>query len=217
VPFEPTVSRGTVPAYTIPEGAVAPTPSASAPTPSAGGAADVPKDPQSGADAARTTSSEAIGAAVSTVGGIAFVIALLLLPAGIRRWQRVTRLRKLSDDWGSPHLAWLEVKQTARDLGMSVADTETPRAFAVRLRDVLGDDPRAPAALDALLEATEREEYGRPGHGTVDPDRAEQLRVVIGAMLVTAGATARVRAFLVPLSLIPESARILRGRARLSA
>jgi len=100
---------------------------------------------------------------------------------------------------------------------MAVDDTETPRSFAARVAGVLGDDAEAISAVQSLLEATEREEYGRPGHGIVDPDRGAQLLAVLKAMLREAGLGDRIRAFLVPVSLLPTTTGILRGRARLSA
>jgi transglutaminase-like putative cysteine protease len=217
VPFEPTVSRGTLPAYSIPGSSVTSDPSSSAPAPERSSAALPPTDPTNGAPGSVSTASQELGSIVSTVAVLLFAIALLLTPAGVRRGLRMSRLRKLADEWGSPRLAWKELQQTARDLGMAVADTETPRSFAARVAGVLGDDAAAIAALQSLLDATEREEYGRPGHGIIDPDRATQLRAVLTAMLREAGLADRMRAFLVPVSLLPTTTGFLRGRERLSA
>jgi hypothetical protein len=217
VPFEPTVSRGTLPAYSIPGGDVGADQSSAAPAPQRTNAIAPPTDPTNAAPGSVNTAGQELGSIISTVAALLFAVALLLTPAGVRRGLRMSRLRKLADEWGSPRLAWKELQQTARDLGMAVADTETPRSFAARVAGVLGEDETAISALQSLLEATEREEYGRPGHGIVDPDRAAQLLAVLKAMLREAGRGERIRAFLVPVSLLPTTTGILRGRARLSA
>lgn len=217
VPFEPTVSRGTLPSYSIANDGVAGNTSTSSSAPERSSAPLVPTDPTNAAPGSVSASSQELSAVVSTSVAALFAIALLLTPAGVRRGQRMSRLRKLADEWGSSRLAWRELQQTARDLGMAVPDTETPRAFAERVSAVLGDDDVAVASLRELLEATEREEYAQPGHGTIDPQRATELKTVLAAMLRTAGMGRRLRALLLPVSLVPATSAILRGRARLSA
>jgi transglutaminase-like putative cysteine protease len=217
VPFEPTVSRGSLPAYTLPGGLSGTQAGQPASTPTASGAALAPETSTTGGSTGNSARAEELGAIVSGTLIAVFVLLLLLTPAAIRRWQRISRLRLLRDDWGSPRLAWRELQQTARDLGMAVPDTQTPREFAARIAAMLQDDRQACDALAVLRDATEREQYGRPGHGSIDPDRAQGLRVTVAALLRAVPVPVRVRAFLVPVSLLPRAAPLLRGRARLTA
>jgi len=217
VQFEPTVSRGSLPAYTIPGGASAPQPNAANPSHSPGALAPGPDRANLGSGPTQTTAAQELGNIVSSIMVGLFVLALLLVPAGARRWQRQSRLRMLRDEWGSPRLAWRELRQSARDLRIAVPDTETPRAFAARIAEIIESDTKAHIALDSLLEATEREEYGRPGHGMIDPDRGDELHAVLAALAAHAPLGARVRAVLLPVSLLPQSDQLMRGRARLTA
>jgi Transglutaminase-like enzymes, putative cysteine proteases len=216
VAFEPTVSRGTQPSYTVP-GYVAPPPvqsgvASSAPTT----AASVPTASATQPGGAATATSASLTPILSTGGVLLFFLLILVAPSMVRRWRRTTRFRRLSDDWGSSVLAWTEVVDTARDLGMAVPETQTPRAFADRLRDGW-DDIDAVEALEALLAATERERFGRPGAVAYDPSRAADLRVVLDRMLADVGAAVRLRAALVPVSLLPRFASPVRSSVRFSA
>ncbi|WP_308465004.1 transglutaminase family protein [Rathayibacter soli] len=217
VQFEPTVSRGSLPAYTIPGGATSSVPNSTVPSRSPGALAPGPDKTNLSGVPTQTTAAQELGAVVSSVLVAIFLLALLLLPAGVRRWQRRSRLRLLRDEWGSPRLAWKELRQSARDLRIAVPDTETPRAFAVRIGELIDSDPAASAGLESLLEATEREEFGRPGHGMIDPDRADELRAVLNALATRAPIGVRARALFLPVSLLPQTDQLLRGRARLTA
>lgn len=216
VQFEPTVSRGSLPAYTIPGGASTGQSNATAPARSPGAPAPGSDRANRGSGTTQATAAQALGAVLSSVLVGLFVLVLLLLPAGARRWQRHSRLRLLRDDWGSPRLAWKELRQSARDLRIAVPDTQTPREFAARIAELIDSDANAQTALESLLEATEREEYGRPGQGMIDPDRAGELHAVLAALAAHAPLAARARAVLLPVSLLPQTDQ-LRGRARLTA
>ncbi|MEO8906434.1 MAG: transglutaminase domain-containing protein, partial [Microbacteriaceae bacterium] len=217
VQFEPTVSRGSIPAYTFPGGASATSPGATSPTRSPLAVAPVPDKTNQASGSTQTTAAQELGTIVSSVLIGLFVLALLLTPAGVRSWQRRSRLRLLRDEWGSPRLAWTELRQSARDLRIAVPDTETPRAFATRIAEIIDGEADALAALDSLLEATEREEFGRPGRGMIDPDRGDELRTVLAAMATHAPLGMRARAVFLPISLLPQADQLLRGRARLTA
>lgn len=217
VAFEPTVGRGTQPSYTVP-GYVAPPPEeSSAPSSAATTAAAVPTDPAAPGRSTTSAAQTSLAPIFSAVATLLFVLLLLAAPAVLRRWRRTTRFRRLSDDWGSAMLAWTELVDTARDLGMSVPPTQTARAFAHSLRARWDDAPATAEAVESLLAAAEREQFGRPGAVVYDPTRADDLRVVLARMLLDAGPWLRLRATLMPVSLLPRFASPSRGRVRFSA
>ena len=100
------------------------------------------------------------------------------------------------------------MQDTAIDLGVSVPSSESPRALGARLVARHG----APAAeMSRLVAAIERASYAPPGGagdaGSMDAeasgatpfDDATQIR---GAMLASVGARERVRAIVLPRSLV---------------
>jgi signal recognition particle subunit SEC65 len=202
VPFEPTVSRGIVPSYTVPQG----TNNTSSANPSASGNAghaSLAPEITNGPNSATGATVNAAQPIASAVGVTLLVVLLLLTPAFLRRLRRRSRFRKLRDEWGLAVLAWDELRDTARDLGWSVPDTETPRAFAERLREAIGDGERSDA-VGRLLTAVERESFGPPGryiaHGVPD-----DLQDALTGLESYAGRAVRVKALLAPVSLIPPS------------
>ncbi len=202
VPFEPTVSRGVVPAYTVPQTATS-TSSANPSASAAAGHASLAPEITNGPNSATGAPVNAVQPIASALGVTLLVVALLLTPAFLRRVRRRSRFRKLRDEWGLARLAWDELGDTARDLGWAVPDTETPRAFAARLTDAIGADSRA-AAVGRLLAAVERESFGPPGryiaHGVPD-----DLQEALAGLESRAGRALRVKAVLAPVSLIPAS------------
>jgi transglutaminase-like putative cysteine protease len=212
VPFEPTVGRGSVPDYSEP-GFVAPAPL----SPAAEQAQSTPNALVPTDDPTQTTTSSAdtstAGApGITAAAGILVVVVILLIPALVRRSRRTARLKRLADDWGSAKVAWAEVRDTARDLGFRTSRTETIRGFADRLSSSWARGDPARDALARVVTAAEREEYGPPGFARYDPAVREAVREVLGAMSARAGAVARMRALLVPVSLVPEAAPWLKGR-----
>ncbi|MFV4913396.1 DUF4129 domain-containing protein, partial [Microbacterium lacticum] len=105
--------------------------------------------------------------------------------------------------------AWRAVQDTAIDLGVSVPSSESPRALGARLVARHG----APAAeMSRLVAAIERASYAPPAGAAVDTrsmdaeasratpfDDAAQIR---RAMLAAVGARERVRAIVLPRSLV---------------
>ena len=202
VPFEPTVSRGFVPAYTVPQTSN----STSSANPSASGAAghaSLAPEITNGPNSATGAPTNAVQPIASAFGVTLLVVLLLLTPAFLRRLRRRSRFRKLRDEWGLAILAWDELRDTARDLGWSVPDTETPRAFAERLRGAIRADDGS-AAVGRLLTAVERESFGPPGryiaHGVPD-----DLQEALSGLEAGAGRAVRVKALLAPVSIIPPS------------
>ncbi|RKR19471.1 transglutaminase TgpA family protein [Arthrobacter oryzae] len=177
VPFEPTPSRGVVPAYAMaastPSGAStnerndALTPGGRSSAAAAPTAAPVPLP-----GAAAPASGNAIPAQAFYGVGAALLLALLvasprLVRGGVRRRRLRTADRRGSGAAPASALpAWAELRDLATDYGVGPLASETPRHFFQRLRASAalgepGDGPGQRAAA-ALTEDFEREKYGRP-------------------------------------------------------
>ncbi|MFF1877396.1 transglutaminaseTgpA domain-containing protein [Leifsonia sp. NPDC058230] len=201
VPFEPTVGRGTIPSYTRPD--VGATPIGPLPTSTSTSAAQrlVPTDPANLSSPTGATATSPLQPIASGFGVAVLVIALLLVPAVFRRVRRRQRLRRLTDEWGGAGIAWDELRDTARDLGWAVPDTETPRAFASRIAAAVAGTP-GEDAIARLLTVRERDAYGPPSRA-VAVGLADDLHRVLDALEAQAGAALRAKATLLPVSLIP--------------
>jgi transglutaminase-like putative cysteine protease len=212
VPFEPTVSRGTVPGYALPISQASSTStSASTPVPTQTQSTPLPTDRTAGS-AGSTPTDSGIGAAsvLGAVGIVIVILALLAVPGLIRLGRRASRLRRLRGGRGAPGIAWSEVVDTARDLGMSITLAETPRGIAARLAQELDDetsDSDARVALALILEATERQRFGPPdgeaSEGSPDVDWAPRLQSILDSLFAASPAAARLRARIAPASLGP--------------
>ncbi|MGN6198107.1 transglutaminase TgpA family protein [Humibacter sp.] len=215
VPFEPTVGRGTVPDYSA-GAAATPVPTDSSSAGAAGGpqrklATDQPVTGGSTVDTA--TAAFSSSSSVAAVGLL--ILAMLLAPAVLRRRMRSKRLATVRQGGGTASMAWAELRASTLDLGLAAPPTETPRAFAERLRrtwtDAAGaEQDAASSALAELVEAIEEERYGPPGGRWADPALADDVVIVVAALAATAGLARRMRATLIPVSL-------LEGRLRASA
>jgi len=201
VPFEPTVGRGTVPDYTRPQTDPAAPPPSSASTSGAAPRALVPTDPANPAGSATPTLTSAAQPLATGIGVAILVIAVLLVPAVWRRMRRRRRLRELTDEWGGASLVWDELRDTVRDLGWSAPPTETPRVFAGRVAAAVAGTP-AEEAVMRLLGELERVAYGPPTRRWAG-SLADDLGVVLSALEAQAGPALRVKAMLIPVSLLP--------------
>ncbi len=225
VPFEPTPGRGSVPDYSRPNAGEEQAPSipgGGSATPDPSGRPDLDPDRNlAGTDGGPIATA---GQLWMRTGVLAIVVAVLLLaPAFLRFAQRRTRLRRIRRGERSADAAWEELVATARDLGAGAAGAETPRAFAERtMRGDAFGDAALRAALVRLRDAVERERYGP---SFLEPDGAgareraaavaADLRTVRSALLAQAGAGDRIRATLVPASLIDRARKAL-GERRLA-
>lgn len=99
-------------------------------------------------------------------------------------------------------MVWDELRDTVRDLGWDAPATETPRAFAARLADEIAGTPGEQALL-SLLAVRERDAYGPPVRGAAVVGLAEDLVCVLDALESRAGRARRLRALLLPVSLLP--------------
>ncbi|OJX81487.1 DUF3488 and transglutaminase-like domain-containing protein [Leifsonia sp. 71-9] len=202
VPFEPTVGRGTIPSYTRPDTAAAAPPSAPNSSATTAPKRVVPTDPAQIAGATAATTPSALQPLLSGIAIAVLVIAVLLIPAIVRRVRRRHRLRRLSGASGGAVVVWDELRDTVRDLGWDAPATETPRAFAARLADEIAGTPGEQALL-SLLAVRERDAYGPPVRGAAVVGLAEDLVCVLDALESRAGRARRLRALLLPVSLLP--------------
>lgn len=191
VGFEPTPGVGAQTAFEEPASSNAEQTEGSTPEQDeAQRSADAADRGEESVDSAATTDSTAATAPRTAAVVGAGVLAVLLLPGGLRSLQR---RRRLGAD--APDRWWREVEATAVDVGVDVPVAGTPRGLATRL-----DGRAAPADLDSVLSAVERSRYARPGT-PVDDERAAARRVV-DAVGAGDSRRARWRARLVPRSVL---------------
>ncbi|MEO6472158.1 MAG: DUF3488 and transglutaminase-like domain-containing protein, partial [Aeromicrobium sp.] len=128
---------------------------------------------------------------------LAGLALLLILPFGLRRVQRMWRLRGPRP---SASRLWTELEFTARDYGVFVTVSETPRAFAKELSARPGMNGEA---LTGLLGAVERERFGPPAMDGVDAAAAQpDFAMVMRSLRVGGTRRQRLRAVIFPRSLL---------------
>ncbi|WBU39199.1 transglutaminase family protein [Homoserinibacter sp. YIM 151385] len=169
VRFEPTPSRGDVPDYAQPlpsddpetpedertdEPSAAPEPSRDA----SGGPSDLPSDPAEEDPVAQGARAASL-APLLAVGALVLLVAIGLAPAAARAIRRERRRSTVLAGRGPVSLLWVELRESARDLGWLAPDSETVQELALRAGAVVAD--RAP--LDELRRLVEAEAYARPG------------------------------------------------------
>ncbi|WP_292718545.1 DUF3488 and transglutaminase-like domain-containing protein, partial [Microbacterium sp. 13-71-7] len=202
VPFEPTATRGIPTAFTADStgagGSATPSPGAT-PAPTSTGAAKDPKNldvPNAGAAGSATPTALQAMPVVWTILG---VLAVLLIPALIRRLQTVRR--RAAAGRGDAVAAWTELRATLQDLGLPASSAESPRARGERLVRERGVDA---AAMDALVRAIEHASYARQGSGSA-PDGADlrpPLDAVSARLHARVSRRDRIAAVLTPRSLL---------------
>lgn len=207
--FEPTPGRGDVPEYASPAPAETTSPTstedAATPAPAATTPTTNPDESDSQDEAAASTASTshpAFGFGIAALG-----IALLAAPAIIRSVRRARRRAALHAGRAAASVAWEEVQDTVRDLGIAVQATETPRAFAERIATLPGMRPPVRDAVEGVCAAVERERFASAEASDAVP--AEHgARLVDWATTITTGLSARAswqaraRATLAPASLL---------------
>ena len=205
--FEPTVSRGELPGYAEPSSVDASAlPAETAPTPSATPA----PTPGATAPAESTvpgTEAEASPPPVWIWPLLVLLLALLVAatPALVRVVVRARRRARLRRGLAPPTLAWLELLQSAEDLGIDVPPTLTPAEVGA----VLLPGGRS-TALDRIVDAVERESYSRAG-AVAEPSIVADLDAAIADLGAAASRARRVRAAVLPTS-IWSSLPIVSGR-----
>jgi transglutaminase-like putative cysteine protease len=218
VRFEPTVGRGSVPQYkdAVADDPATPDVDESAPSAAPPG---TPSDAEAeGLDSGSVTSAaEDTGPDANAIVVSLTAIALLLLlcaPAIARVAVRRARLHKRGAR-GFALAAWDEVRDTARDLGWSLSDADTPRELAGRLTAARGGslllesapiggspvtEQEAVAALDRLRHGLERETFA--GGNAAVQTAPRDVHTVLRALRHGVGAGARTRAAIVPTSVL---------------
>lgn len=132
-------------------------------------------------------------------------VAFLIVPALVRLTRRRRRLGS-----SDPAAAWLELSDTATDLGLGAMPTESPRAAGLRWSEAVADvdpDGHARSTLSGLARLAERARYAGSGWETMSrsaPDGSELARSAHTAVSALERATRnrdRVRAWVFPRSL----------------
>ena len=207
VPFEPTPSRGYVPAYAqeefTPETTTEDNPSAAA-------------QPSATAEttAATATTVAAVGAEAASIdvgrwlagaGWVLLVLVLLTIPAVFRHLVRRRRLALVrAGTSGSPELlAWREVLATTVDHGCPVDPALTPAMQAATIATFLGRT--SPPGLELLLHAYEQAAYGS-APANAEPvgrdDLADAAETLVARFQSSVAPARRLRAIWLPASLI---------------
>lgn len=154
-------------------------------------------------DSAPTTPIDNSTATRSILVVFAGLLLVLLLPIGIRRARRSWRLRRSSR---SAVRLWAELESCARDFGLFVTPSDTPRAFARHLAAWPSMDNEA---LMRLLDAVERERFGPPGSRV---DDIEDFRAVVASLRLGGSRGQRLRAFFLPRSIFGQATYAARPR-----
>lgn len=227
VRFEPTPSRGAVPAYAsddVPapgeEPAIDPEtgepiepsadPSASAepgatpsPRPSSSGAGANPGNLIDGGNDGSLDGLGTSGGAVTDARPLAALLlgllVLVLAVPGVWRVRRRAARRRSVD----PLDHWRELRDTARDLGLPAEETRTPRELAAEWASRL--EPDDAARLDRLRARTEARAYATPPRGSGPLDDARELDATVAALRRSVVPWRRVVATIAPVSLLDRT------------
>jgi transglutaminase-like putative cysteine protease len=201
VPFEPTPSRGVVPAYaTEPVSPASPdliennndllaNATVPAPTPSVA--------PEPAPDANAGSLEHWLLPWLPGVAGVLGLLLVLASPRLVRMGIRSRRIQRPDPDTGDAiPLAWAELRDLGTDYGLPPQASETARAYSARLRRsaLLGEpggmEDQAHQAVLTLTADFERRNYGRPGNPAVAAGEAAAGEVAAGK--VAAGKPERI-------------------------
>lgn len=238
VPFEPTASRGVVPSYADTTVPGVPLPVSvnrdRTPTPSAAPRPTETDPTGTGADSEADASSGEIPASLLWLIGVGLLVLLLAATPAVVRWgERRMRLRTIRRGLAPAVVGWRELVQSAHDVGVLIAPSETPRATGRILGEMiqhgrkhsknsnatiaLGTD-----AIDRLVAAVEWEEFARPASGptsgegvgaldaAVSDAVASDVAVAVRHLFRAVGWRTRLLALLFPPSLWRRTLRALR-------
>ena len=129
----------------------------------------------------------------------ALLVLGLIAPAVVRAARRSARLRAV--DRGDAVSGWLELRDTADDLGLPLDGNTTPRQLAVDLGAQLDDGGRD--ALERVRTAVEAQSFAsnRAGPGADVDAVTDDVLLVMRWMRREAGFASMLRALLIPRSL----------------
>jgi transglutaminase-like putative cysteine protease len=215
VRFEPTPSRGSVPDYANQSTAgvpPVPVPGTGSGSPSTGDHSGAGPQIDEGPTVARWLTSGESSSLFAIGGVLAALIVVLFIPAMVRAGRRIRRMRGLASGTGTAESAWRELLETAEDVGIGLGPTLTPRGVVARLQRVKGMSGGSAEALERIRAAVEMEGYGRPAadkalgalHG---PELAKDLSTVVACLRTSVDEGTRIRAALLPPSLVRRSKR----------
>jgi transglutaminase-like putative cysteine protease len=209
VRFEPTPGRGSEPTFPVAQaGDPSTTPGSSSSAPPTPAPTTVPRTaPRLPDETTQDGTAEAITPPVVTaVGWASLAVFLLLLvvlaPGAIRIGMRRRRLESIRQGDDSAGRAWLELRESARDLGYDAREAMTPRELSAWLAESAQLPAQAIAALERLRETVEDESYAYPAYTFVGESLADNLGVVLRALRAVTPLPRRLRATFVPATLV---------------
>jgi hypothetical protein len=141
-------------------------------------------------------------------------LAVALVPALIRLAVRRNRLGGPVDAAAAAEAAWLELRDSVRDLRLPWSGSMTPRARERSIAPLVGSDSEARTALQRLAKCVEQARYATTVFEGNEP--AADASTVMAAISRRTDGARRLRAVLWPASLLPD-ARAAWSRVRRSA
>jgi TgpA N-terminal domain/Transglutaminase-like superfamily len=134
---------------------------------------------------------------------IAFGLVVLVCVPGLSRWGlRRSRMARPLDDAEAAEAAWRELRDSMIDLHLPWTGSMTPRARERWVASHLQGDADALQALQRLARSVERARYAdRP---VADAAAGADARTVVAALSRAAGRGGRLRARMLPLSLLAD-------------
>ncbi len=222
LPFEPTPRPDGLdtPDYaplasgTTGPGEVAPTEEpvpSSSPSPTTTSAPQRPLDPGDPTTATNAESGGGGGRGRLVVLATAALLLLAGTPATARQLIRRRRRARGSGAAARAHAAWRNLADDAEDLGFPMRASDSPRMAARRLRQAAHLAEPGAVAVDRLAMAEERARYSptTPDVSTLDREQRTARR----ALLHTRGRRRRLRARLLPPSVLRRTRAAIRRRA----
>lgn len=197
VAFEPTPAYSGNPEYVDPSAMQTPEPSAS-PSPQAS-QPSAPEEPVAPTPPAPTAPAADAGggSGVAWLLGMLGVLLLLGLPALVRLGLRSARLRGGQAPGPAADSAWTEVRSLFADYGLPWPEGSPGPVGAAAAEDL---NPQGAEALAAIASTVERSRFSR--EGSASTGLPEHVRVLHGALREAAPRGTRLKALLLPASLM---------------
>ncbi len=129
-------------------------------------------------------------------------IGVVALPGLLRRAVRRRRMGQHLDGATAAEAAWLELRDSMIDLRLPWGSSMTPRARGQVIGGFLGDDTTGQQAVQRLTLQVERARYANSWPTNVAP--AQDLKAVLAGLAQSANRSQRLRALLLPASLVSD-------------
>jgi hypothetical protein len=144
------------------------------------------------------------GALPGTPWLVAIGLVVLGGVPGLSRWGlRRTRMSRPLDEAAAAEAAWAELRDSMLDLRLPWTGSMTPRARERSIAASVGSDPEALRALQRLARSVERARYAQHPTGG-DGSPGSDAKKVIAVLSRSAGRSGRLRAALLPASLLND-------------